>query len=72
MPFKYMHHVFENITKNEAFVQANAPFSRIFSKVFKTLLKFFHDRFDSSVGRGSTIGAGGCGFESHGHTIPKV
>ena len=40
MPLKY--HVFENIMKNGAFAfGANAPFSIIFSKVFKTLLKFF-------------------------------
>ena len=36
------YHVFENITENGAFaLGANAPFSIFFSKVFKTVLKFF-------------------------------
>ena len=40
-PLKY--HVYENIMENGAFALfgANAPFSIIFSKVFKTELKFF-------------------------------
>ena len=39
-PLKY--HVFENIMENGAFAQGvNAPFSIVFSKVFKTLLNCF-------------------------------
>ena len=47
MPLKY--HEFKNIMENGAFALetfgANAPFSIIFSKVFKTLLNFFLNFF---------------------------
>ena len=44
MPLKY--YVLENIIENRVFAQrANARVSTIFSKVFKTLIKFFLDFF---------------------------
>ena len=51
MPLKY--HAFENIMENGAFALfgANVPFSIIFSKVFKTLLKIFHEVFSSMLSK---------------------
>ena len=42
-PLKFHAHVFENIMENKSICSfgANAPFSIIFSKVFKTSLKIF-------------------------------